>query len=93
MLCRKRSTNLIHELTLVNVLRVEDLGPEFEASSLDEVASLVLEHRVIVGDGNELLIAEALGVGDVGEVRVALLAVLADDQRIVDLQKRRNGQR
>lgn len=69
----------------MDVLRAENLGPEFEASSLDEVASLVLEHRVVIGDGDELIVAEALGVGDVGEVRVALLAVPADDERVVDL--------
>jgi hypothetical protein len=69
----------------VDALRVEDLGPEVDVTTLDEVASLVLVHLVLVGDVDELVIAEALGVGNVGEVRVALLAVLADNQRVVEV--------
>lgn len=69
----------------MRVVRAEDLGPEFEPAAPDEVARLVLEHLIVVGDEDELVVAEALGVGDVGEVRVALLAVLADDERVVDV--------
>jgi hypothetical protein len=77
--------DLVDEGALVEVVVVENLRPEFEPSPLDEVTSLVLEHLVVVGDGDELVVAEAFGVGDVGEVRVALLAVLSDDERVVDV--------
>ena len=70
---------MVDELTLVHVLRAEHGGPEFEPSALDEVPCLVLEHRVLVRDPDQLVVAEALGVGDVREVGVALFAVLADD--------------
>lgn len=60
--------------------------PELESPALDEVASLVLEHRVVVRNRDKLFIAEAFGVGDVGEEGIALLAVLADDERVVDLR-------
>jgi hypothetical protein len=69
----------------VQVVALKDLGPEFETATLDEVTSLVLVHLVLVRDVDELRVAESLGVGDVGEVRIASFAVLSDGERIVDL--------
>ncbi|KAI3480029.1 hypothetical protein L1887_57805 [Cichorium endivia] len=72
-----------------DVVRVGGLGDGGGGDLLDELAAmgprLVLEHGVVVGDGDQLIVAEALGVGDVGEVGVALLAVLADDARVVEV--------
>jgi len=76
---------LIDELSLVQVISLKNLGPEFETTTLDEVSSLVFVHLVLVGDVDELRVAESFGVGDVSEVRVASLAVLSDGERIVDL--------
>jgi hypothetical protein len=42
-------------------------------------------HLVLVRDVDELIVAETFRVSDVGEVRVALLAVLSDDEGFVDL--------
>lgn len=70
----------------MDVLGAENLGPEFQTTALDEVPRLVLEHRVLVRDVDELVVAESLGVGDVGKVGVALLAVLSNDERVVDLR-------
>lgn len=78
-------TNLIDELSFVQVVTLENFRPEFETTTLDEVSSLVFVHLVLVGDVNELRVAESFGVGDVSEVRVASLAVLSDSERIVDL--------
>ena len=78
-------TNLVNELTAVVVARNQDLRPKLHPPPLDEITSLLLEHRVVVGQGNELVITEAFGVGDVGDRRVALLAVLSDNKRLVQL--------
>ncbi len=43
-------SHLLDKLAAVNVVRGKHLRPEVELTSLDEVASLVLEHGVVVGD-------------------------------------------
>lgn len=43
----------------------------------------MLEHRIIVSDADQLVIAEALGVCNVCKVRVALLTVLSDNEWLV----------
>ena len=70
----------------MNAVWQKNLVPEFELSSLDEVTGLVLVHLVLVGDLDKFIVAEPLGVGDVSEVRVALLAILSNDERFVDLR-------
>jgi len=45
----------------------------------------MLVHLVLIGDVNEFVIAETLGIGNVSEVRVALFTVLSDNKRLVDL--------
>ena len=82
------SHNLVDELTAVSVVGTKDLSPEVELTTADEVASLLLEHRVLVGDLDELLIAEALSVCDVGQVRVPGFAELSDHKRLVQLERK-----
>ena len=48
---------------------------------------MLFEHGVLVRDVDELIIAEALGVGDVGKVGIASLAELADHQWLVKLTR------
>lgn len=81
--------DLVDELSSVDVVRDEHLRPEVGQTTLDEVPSLVLEHRVGVGDGDELLVAESLGERDEGEVGVSLLAVLPDNEGLVELYGKR----
>ena len=69
----------------MDIISLEHLRPELELAPLDEVPSLLLEHRVVIGDADELLVAEALGVRDVGKRRLARLAELSDHQRLVEL--------
>ena len=69
----------------MNVVRVEDLRPKLELTTLDKVPRLLLEHGILVRDVNELVIAEALRVRDVGEVGVAGLAELANHERLIQL--------
>ena len=80
-----RRAYLVDELTAVDVVSLEHLCPELKLAPLDEVPSLLLEHRVVIGDADELLVAEALGVRDVRKVRVARLAEFTDNERLVEL--------
>jgi hypothetical protein len=41
---------------MMGVVLNENLGPEVRLTALDEVASLLLEHGIVIGDGDELLI-------------------------------------
>jgi hypothetical protein len=81
--------DLVDELPSVNVVGDEDLGPKLRKTTLDEVSGLMLEHGVGVGDGDELVVAETLGERDKGEVRVSLLAILSDDEGLIELQGKR----
>jgi len=49
----------------MDIVRNEDLSPEIGLTTFDEVASLLFEHRVVVGDSNELVVAKTFGVGNV----------------------------
>ena len=55
----------------------QHLGPR--GGPLDEVARVLLVQPVAVGDVDELVVAHAALVGEETELRVALLAALADD--------------
>lgn len=79
-------TNLVDELTTVDVIASENLRPKLWLATFDEVPSLLLEHRVLVRDSDELLITETLCVRDVRQVRVALLAEFTNNQRLVELE-------
>ena len=81
------SHNLVDELTAVSVVGTKDLSPEVELTTADEVASLLLEHRILVRDVDELIVAEALSVRNVREVRVASLAELANNEWLVQLHR------
>ena len=72
----------------MDVVASENLRPKLGLTTLDEVSSLLFEHGILVRDGNELLIAEALCIRDVRKIRVAFLAEFADDQRLVELRKK-----
>lgn len=69
----------------MDVVRDKDLRPEFGLPPSNEIPSLLLEHRVLIGDRDELVVAEALRIGDVRKIGVTLLAELADYQRLVQL--------
>lgn len=83
----KRITHLINKLATMDVVSHKDLCPKLRLTALDEVTSLLLEHRVVVGDGDELVITEALGIGDVRKVGVASFTEFTNDQRFVELQR------
>ena len=80
-------THLVDELTAMNVIGDEDLHPKLGLAALDEVTSLLLEHRVLVGDHNEFFVAEALRVCNVRKVGVTRLAELADHERLIQLNQ------
>ena len=67
----------------MDVVRLKDLSPKIRLTPLDKVPRLLLEHRVLVGDRNKLVVTEALCVRNVGEVWIPLLAEFTDNQRLV----------
>lgn len=77
--------HLIDELTAVCVVLHEDLRPEFRLTTFDKITGLLLEHRVVVGDRNKLVVAEAFGISDVGQIGITGLAELANNQRFIQL--------
>lgn len=76
---------LVDELAPVDVVRNEDLCPKLGLAPPDEVPGLLLEHRVLIGDRNEFVVAETFRVGNVRKVGITLLAELANYQRLVQL--------
>ena len=71
----------------MDIVRNKDLSPEIRLTTFDEVASLLFEHRIVVGDNNELVIAKALGIGNVCKVRIASLTEFSNNQWFVQLKK------
>src|SRR6266852_3289263 len=49
----------IPELMAVNIAANEDLGPQPRLETLNEIVSLLLEHRVVVGDSNKFIVKES----------------------------------
>ena len=88
----ERKQYLIYELTAVNVVANEDLGPQLRLATFDEIAGLLLEHRVVVGDSNKLIVAESFGVRDVRQVRVPCFAELSDDEGLIQLKQGQESQ-
>jgi len=69
----------------VNVVGHEDLCPKLRLTALNKIASLLLEHRILIGDSNELIITEPFRICNIRKVRVPGLAELADNKRLVQL--------
>lgn len=63
----------------MHIVVYKNLSPEVKLAPLNQVTRLLLEHGVLVSDGDELLIAEALCVRDIRKVRVSLLTVFTDN--------------
>ena len=70
----------------MNAIGNQNLRPKIQLTTLDKVAGLMLEHAVLVGNGDEFLITEALSIRNVGKVRVTFLAVLADYKWLINLK-------
>ncbi len=79
-------TYLVDKLATMNVVADKNLGPQLWLTTLDEITSLLLEHRVLVGDSNELVVAEALCVCNVGKVGVTLLTELSNYEWFIELK-------
>jgi len=75
--------HLVNESTTVDVVRGKNLSPELQLTALYKVARLLLEHRVVVRDSNELVIAETLGIRNVRKVRITSLAEFTDNQWLI----------
>ena len=67
----------------MNVVLAENKAPKLDIRALQQVASLGSVHGVLVRDVDQLEVILALGVGNVGQVGVTLLAVFTDSEGIV----------
>jgi hypothetical protein len=43
----------------VNIAANEDLGSQLRLTTFNEIASLLLEHCVVIGDSNKFIVAES----------------------------------
>ncbi len=71
----------------MGIIGDQHFSPKFRLTTLDEISRLLFEHRVVVGYDNQLLVAEAFCVCDVGEVRVPLHAGFTNYKRFIQLRK------
>ena len=79
------SPYLVDKLTTMNILRNKDLCPKLWLSSFNQVTSLLLEHGVVVGNDDKLVVAEPFSIRNVGQVRVSRLTELSNYQRFIQL--------
>ena len=77
--------HLVYELSPEWVILQEYLSPQLLIPSSHQVAGLALEQGVLVAHVDELPVALSSLVSHAGQVRVALLAVLANDTAIIEL--------
>jgi len=76
---------LVNESATVGVLRNENLSPKIRLTTFDEVTGLLLEHRVIVGNGNQLIVTETFSISNICKVRISCFAEFTNNQRFVKL--------
>ena len=79
------SPYLVNKLMMMNILRDKDLYPKLLLSSFNQVMSLLLEHGVVVGNDDKLVVAEPFSIHNVGQVRVLRLTELSNYQRFIQL--------
>lgn len=82
---RRELPYLVDKLTTMNIVANKDLRPKLWLSAFNQVTSLLLEHGVVVGDSNELIVAEPFSIRNIGQVRVSRLAELSNYQRFIQL--------
>lgn len=83
---RRERAYLVNQRPSVNVVIHKYLRPQIEFATLDEITSLLLEHRIFVGDRNQLFVAETLCIGYVRQIWVTSLAKATDNKRIIELR-------
>ncbi|GJC99267.1 hypothetical protein ColKHC_08093 [Colletotrichum higginsianum] len=76
-------SHLVDHGTAVDVVFAQDKGPQLAVSPLKQVTGLVAVHAVLVRDVDELKVVLALGVGDEGQVGIALLAVFTNSEGVI----------
>jgi hypothetical protein len=70
---------LINELAAMEVVGNKNLGPQLWLATFDKITRLLLEHRVVVGDSNELVVTETFGIRNIRQIGVSGLAELSDN--------------
>ena len=75
----------------MHIVMDKDLCPKLGLTTLHEIASLLFEHRVLIRNGNELIITEALCVGNVRQIGISGLTEFTNDERFVQLHQSLSG--
>jgi len=65
---------------VVEIIGNKNLGPKLRLATLHEITGLLLEHCVVVGDGDQFIVTESFCVCDISKVRIPLLTELFDDK-------------
>lgn len=76
---------LIYQRPLVRVTFQQNFGPEIGITTSNQVSRFALEQAVLVANADQFTIALTTFVSDAGEMRIALLAVLAYYPAVVKL--------
>lgn len=70
----------------MQIVGCENLCAKIRLATFDKIPCLLLEHRVLVRDRNELIVAQPLRIRYVREVRIPGLKEPSDDQWLVKLR-------
>jgi hypothetical protein len=63
----------------------ENLGPKVWLAALDEIMRLLLEHGIIVGNSDELIIAKTLHICSINKIRITHFIGFSNNWRLVEL--------
>lgn len=70
----------------MDVIRCKNLGPKLRLATLHEIACLLLEHGVLIGDRDELFVTESFRIRDVREVWIPGLTEFANYEWFIELR-------
>jgi len=79
--------NLVDKRTTMDIVMNKNLGPEVGFTALDEISGLLLEHGVVIGDGDKFIVAKTFGISNIGQIWIACLAELSNDQWLIQLNE------
>ncbi len=69
----------------MDIVWIKNKGPDFRISTFEQIARLRSEHRVLVGDVDELEVILPFPICNVCQVGISLLTVFANCQSVVEV--------
>lgn len=71
----------------MHVFRNKNLSPKLRLATLHKIPGLLLKHRIVIGDSDQLVVTKSFRISDVSKVRIPFLAELSDNKRFVELEE------